>query len=81
MCTNILVTVDSATTATATSCFATHRVDGHTPGTLVAPGPPANVGHYEDAFRRIDGSWLLATRTLVLAFGGPTRRLGRPDGS
>lgn len=36
---------------------------------------PANIGHYEDTFRKADGTWLLATRTLHLAFGGPTERL------
>ncbi|KUL47006.1 hypothetical protein ADL12_00760 [Streptomyces regalis] len=33
------------------------------------------MGHYEDTFRKVDGTWLLATRTLVLPFGGPTERL------
>jgi hypothetical protein len=76
MSTNVLVTVDSPTTATATSYFATYRVDGHTPGAgLPAPRLPANVGHYEDAFRKVDGVWLLAGRTLFLAFGGETERL------
>jgi hypothetical protein len=33
------------------------------------------VGHYEDTFRRQpDATWLLATRTLHLPFGGPTPR-------
>ncbi|WP_133916700.1 nuclear transport factor 2 family protein [Streptomyces sp. NBC_00582] len=75
VCTNILVTVDSPETATATTYFATYRVDGHTEGTFVAPRLPANIGHYEDTFRKADGTWLLATRTLHLAFGGPTERL------
>src|SRR5689334_3015236 len=48
ICTNILVTVDSPTTATATTYFATYRVDGYTEGTLVPPRLPANIGHYED---------------------------------
>ncbi|SEO48710.1 nuclear transport factor 2 family protein [Actinacidiphila rubida] len=74
-CSNILVTVDSPTTATATSYFATYRVDGHDGTTLTAPRLPANVGHYEDAFRKVDGTWLLSRRTLHLAFGGPTERL------
>ncbi|MET7451487.1 nuclear transport factor 2 family protein [Streptomyces sp. NPDC005574] len=78
MCTNVLVTLDSPDTAAATTYFATYRVDGHTEGTLVAPPLPANVGHYADTFRRIDGTWLLATRTLFLAFGGPTERLDGP---
>ncbi|WP_149827902.1 nuclear transport factor 2 family protein [Streptomyces tailanensis] len=75
MCTNILVTVDSPDTAAATTYFATYRVDGYAEGTLVAPRLPANIGHYQDTFRKIDGTWLLATRTLVLPFGGPTERL------
>ena len=78
MCTNILVTVDSPDTAAATTYFATYRVDGYTEGALVAPRLPANIGHYRDTFRRIDGTWLLATRTLVLPFGGPTERLDGP---
>ncbi|MEU5540747.1 nuclear transport factor 2 family protein [Streptomyces sp. NPDC020362] len=81
MCTNILVTVDSPDTARSTSYFATYRVDGYTEGTLVAPRLPANIGHYEDTFRRIDGVWLMATRTLVLPFGGPTERLSSPGQS
>ncbi|MFB7241585.1 hypothetical protein CW362_36740 [Streptomyces populi] len=80
MCTNILVTVDSPDTATATTYFATYRVDGYTEGTLVPTPLPANVGHYEDTFRRTDGVWLIATRTLVLPFGGPTKRLDPLDG-
>ncbi|WP_217255135.1 nuclear transport factor 2 family protein [Streptomyces sp. AC602_WCS936] len=78
MCTNILVSVDSADTAAATTYFATYRVDGYTEGALVAPRLPVNVGHYQDTFRKIDGSWLMATRTLFLPFGGPTERLGSP---
>ena len=73
-CTNILVTVTSATTAEATTYFATYRVDGYTGG-MLPPRPPANMGHYEDTFRRVDGAWLLATRSLHLPFGGPTERL------
>ncbi|MFC7303956.1 nuclear transport factor 2 family protein [Streptomyces monticola] len=81
MCTNILVTVDSPDTASATTYFATYRIDGHVPGALVPPPAPANVGHYQDTFRKVNGTWLLATRTLVLAFGGPTRRLDGAQGS
>ncbi|WKX15990.2 nuclear transport factor 2 family protein [Streptomyces sp. NL15-2K] len=81
MCTNILVTVDSPDTAAATTYFATYRVDGYTDGALVAPRLPANIGHYQDTFRKTDGSWLLATRTLVLPFGGPTERLDSPSQS
>lgn len=76
LCTNILVTVDSPVTASATTYFATYRVDGYTEGTLVAPRLPANIGHYEDTFRKVDGAWLMATRTLVLPFGAPTEHLG-----
>ena len=35
------------------------------------------VGDYLDRFRRVDGTWLLERRTLVLAFGGPTARARR----
>ncbi|MES4900790.1 MULTISPECIES: nuclear transport factor 2 family protein [unclassified Streptomyces] len=77
MCTNVLVTVDSPTTATATSYFATYRVDGYTGG-MLPPRLPANVGHYEDTFRKENGVWLLATRTTFLPFGGPTERVGPP---
>ena len=75
MCTNILVTVASATTASATTYFATYRVDGRTEG-MLPPRLPANVGHYEDIFRKVDGSWLLASRAAFIAFGGPTERVG-----
>ncbi|MFB7846194.1 nuclear transport factor 2 family protein [Streptomyces sp. NPDC056053] len=81
MCTNILVTVDSPDTATATTYFATYRVDGCTDGAPIPPRPPVNIGHYEDTFRRIGGVWLMATRTLVLPFGGPTERLDAPSRS
>ncbi|MGK4585096.1 nuclear transport factor 2 family protein [Kitasatospora sp. HPMI-4] len=74
MCGNILVTVVSPDAATATSYFATYRVDGYTGG-MLPPMLPANVGHYEDTFRKVDGRWLLATRTTFLPFGGPTRQL------
>lgn len=73
--TNVLVTAASPTTATATSYFATHRVDGYAGG-MVPAGPPTQVGNYEDTFRKVDGAWLLASRTLFLPFGGPTARLG-----
>jgi hypothetical protein len=42
---------------------------------MLPPRLPANVGHYEDTFRKVDGRWLLAARTTVLPFGGPTERL------
>ncbi|MFE7670887.1 nuclear transport factor 2 family protein [Streptomyces albidoflavus] len=71
---NILVTVTSGTTATATSYFTTYRVDGHTGGPVPAR-PPVQVGHYEDTFHRAEGHWRLAHRTLFLAFAGPTDRL------
>ncbi|MFE6664859.1 nuclear transport factor 2 family protein [Streptomyces sp. NPDC057697] len=80
MSTNIMVTVESASKATATSYFATYRVDGHTGG-MVPPVLPANVGHYEDGFRKVDGTWLLAHRVTFLPFGGETVRLGRPGRS
>ncbi|MGW1197380.1 nuclear transport factor 2 family protein [Streptomyces sp. NPDC002536] len=81
MCTNILVTLDSPHTAAATTYFATYRVDGYTDGALLPPRLPANIGHYEDTFRKIDGTWLLARRTLVLPFGGPTERVVSPSQS
>jgi hypothetical protein len=74
MCTNVLVTVDSPATASATTYFATYRVDGRTEG-MLAPRLPANVGHYEDIFRKVGGSWLLGSRTVFVAFGGPTERI------
>ncbi|MFJ9173353.1 nuclear transport factor 2 family protein [Streptomyces sp. NPDC102360] len=79
MCTNILVTVDSPDTATATTYFATYRVDGYTGDTIVPARPPANIGHYEDTFRKLEGRWLMASRTLVLPFGGPTEHVGGAD--
>ncbi|WP_354637765.1 nuclear transport factor 2 family protein [Kitasatospora camelliae] len=72
--TNILVTVESPTTARAVSYLTTYRVDGYQGG-MVAPPPPANVGHYEDTFRTLDGTWLLAGRTVHLPFGADTPRL------
>ncbi|WP_424216933.1 nuclear transport factor 2 family protein (plasmid) [Streptomyces sp. BI20] len=75
VCTNLRVTLDSDHTAHATTYFATYRVDGHEPGTIPLSGPPVNVGHYEDRFRKVDGTWLIARRSLFLAFGSPTERL------
>ncbi|MEU7179345.1 MULTISPECIES: nuclear transport factor 2 family protein [Streptomyces] len=80
MSTNILVTVHSTSAATATSYFATYRVDGYTDG-MVPPRLPANVGHYEDTFHKIEDTWLLARRVTFLPFGGETARLSRPDQS
>jgi len=77
MMTNILVTVDSATTAAATSYLATYRVDGYVGG-MLPPRLPANVGHYEDTFQKVDGEWLLATRVTFLPFGADTERLPTP---
>jgi hypothetical protein len=68
---NVLVTVSSPDTAEATSYFTTYRVDGHTGG-MVPPGPPVQVGTYDDTFRRTDDGWLLSSRTLHLPFAGPT---------
>ncbi|WP_433450009.1 nuclear transport factor 2 family protein [Streptomyces sp. CA-142005] len=45
---------------------------GSRPGGPIPSGPPVQVGHYEDAFRRLDGDWLITSRTLHLPFGGPT---------
>ncbi|MFI5547821.1 nuclear transport factor 2 family protein [Streptomyces sp. NPDC051815] len=80
ICTNILVTVTSADTASATTYFTTYRVDGYREG-LVPPRPPVQVGHYEDTFRKADDTWLLTTRTLFLSFAGPTERLAEPGQS
>ncbi|MFF2217605.1 nuclear transport factor 2 family protein [Streptomyces antibioticus] len=74
ICTNILVTVTSESTATATTYFTTYRVDGHTGG-LVPPRAPTQIGHYEDTFLKAEGHWLLSSRSLHLAFAGPTERL------
>ncbi|MFJ6615365.1 nuclear transport factor 2 family protein [Streptomyces sp. NPDC091289] len=74
LCTNILVTLTSASTASASTYFTTYRVDGHTGG-MLPPRLPVQVGHYEDTFRKVDGRWLLAARALFLDFGGPTERL------
>ncbi|MEU9747984.1 nuclear transport factor 2 family protein [Streptomyces niveus] len=74
MCANILVTVTSEATATATSYFTTYRVDGHTGGP-VPPRAPTQVGHYEDTFLKAEGRWFLSSRSLHLAFAGPTERL------
>ncbi|MFH8768440.1 nuclear transport factor 2 family protein [Streptomyces sp. NPDC017958] len=83
---NVLVTVTSPDTATATSYFSTYRVDGHRGG-LVPAEPPVQVGlphsrlrssggtPTNDAFRRVDGRWLLETRVLHLAFAGPTPKV------
>lgn len=73
---NIRVTVTSEDTAEATSYFTTYRIEGWS-GDMVPAAPPVQVGHYEDTFRRVDGQWLLASRTLRLPFGGPTPRQGR----
>ncbi|MFD4906867.1 nuclear transport factor 2 family protein [Kitasatospora purpeofusca] len=72
--TNILVTVESATEARAVSYLTTYRVDGYAGG-IIETRLPANVGHYEDTFRNIDGSWVLATRTVFIPFGADTERL------
>ncbi|MFJ9953217.1 nuclear transport factor 2 family protein [Kitasatospora sp. NPDC091207] len=74
MMTNILVTVGSATTATATSYLTTYRVDGYVDG-MLPPRLPANVGHYEDTFRKVGGAWLLSARATFLPFGADTERL------
>ncbi|MET7679686.1 nuclear transport factor 2 family protein [Streptomyces sp. NPDC005423] len=70
---NVLVTLVQPDTAISTAYFTTYRVDGHH-GEFVPAGPPVQVGHYEDTFRKVDGEWLMATRTLFLPFGGPTPR-------
>jgi hypothetical protein len=74
MSTNILVTVNFASAATATSYFATYCVDGYTDG-MVPARLPANVGHYEDTFRKVENTWILTSRVTHLPFGGETVRL------
>jgi hypothetical protein len=74
MMTNILVSLTSATTAGAISYLVTYRVDGYAGG-MVAPRLPVNIGHYEDAFANVDGTWLLARRVTVLPFGRDTERV------
>ncbi|WP_181809329.1 nuclear transport factor 2 family protein [Streptomyces shenzhenensis] len=49
---------------------------GGSGGGMLPAGPPVQVGHYEDRFRCLDGRWLLASRSLVLPFGGPTPTAG-----
>ncbi|MFF8982131.1 nuclear transport factor 2 family protein [Streptomyces globisporus] len=78
LCTNILVTLTSASTATASTYFTTFRVDGHTGG-MLPPRLPVQVGRYEDTFRKVEGRWLLAARELFLDFAGPTERLSPAD--
>ncbi|MGA4881164.1 nuclear transport factor 2 family protein [Streptomyces lydicamycinicus] len=75
---NILVTLTSVATATATTYFTTYRVDGHTDG-FMPPRAPTQVGHYEDAFLKVDGLWLLRSRSSFLAFAGPSERLEPAD--
>lgn len=77
MMSNVLVTVASPDTSEAISYFTTYRVDGYGGGVIPA-GPPVQVGHYEDTFRRVGGTWLLASRTLRLPFGGATPRANSP---
>ncbi|MFD7944514.1 nuclear transport factor 2 family protein [Streptomyces sp. NPDC059744] len=74
MCTNILVTVDSATTASSTTYFATYRIDGRS-DSLPSPRLPANIGHYEDTFRKGAGVWLTPSRTRFRGGGGATERV------
>ncbi|MFC8225199.1 nuclear transport factor 2 family protein [Streptomyces sp. NPDC057287] len=78
MCTNILVTLTSEATATATTYFATYRVDGYSNG-YVPARPPTQVGHYEDTFLKVNGLWLLGSRSLFLAFAGPAEILEPAD--
>lgn len=80
MTTNILVTLHTAEQASATSYFATYRVDGYTDG-MLPPRLPTNVGHYEDTFHRTGNTWLLASRSLFLPFGEATENLAESDRS
>ncbi|AOR34621.1 hypothetical protein BFF78_29425 [Streptomyces fodineus] len=67
---DVLVTITGPDTASATSSFATYRVDGYEGGAPVPAGPPLQVGRYEDTFRRFDGKWWIASRTLHPPVGG-----------
>ena len=58
----------------------TYRVDGYTDG-MVPPTLSANVGHYEDTFRKVEDTWFLANRVTLLPFGGETVRLSHPNQS
>ncbi|MGW1047815.1 nuclear transport factor 2 family protein [Streptomyces sp. NPDC002586] len=73
---NVLVTVTGPDTAGAVSYFTTYRVDGYEGGAPIPAGPPVQVGHYADTFRRVDGTWLITSRTLHLPFGGDTPKAG-----
>jgi hypothetical protein len=42
---------------------------------MLPPALPVNIGHYEDTFRQVDGTWLLARRVTFLPFGRETQRL------
>ncbi|SOD60929.1 SnoaL-like domain-containing protein [Streptomyces zhaozhouensis] len=72
--TNVRVDVHTPDAAEMTSYLTTFRVDGHR-GELSPAGPPVQVGHYRDTCERRDGAWLLARRTLHLAFAGVTPRV------
>ncbi|OLZ69406.1 hypothetical protein AV521_17950 [Streptomyces sp. IMTB 2501] len=73
---NVLVAVAGPDTASATWYFSTYRVDGYEGGAPVPAGPPVQVGHYADTFRRVDGTWLIVSRTLHLPFGDDTPKAG-----
>ncbi len=52
-----------------------HHLPGRQPHRRHGPGRTSCADrHDEDTFRRVDGTWLLSTRTLFLPFGGPTPR-------
>jgi hypothetical protein len=83
--TNFVLDVDTPTTAFTRTTFTTQRDDGYSPLATVAlafqlpaEGYPANMGYYEDAFRRIDGMWLFARRVLVMELGRPTEPVSLP---
>ncbi|GHD98259.1 nuclear transport factor 2 family protein [Streptomyces alanosinicus] len=73
---NVLVTVTGPDTASAIAYFTTYRVDGYQAGAPIPAGPPVQVGHYADVFRKVDGTWLIASRTLHLPFGDATPKAG-----
>lgn len=69
ICTNILVTLTSASTATATTYFTTSRVDGHSGG-MLPPRPP-------DAGRPLRGHLPQRRRAVAAQQPGPVPGLRR----
>jgi len=61
VCSNIVVSVEAADTASATSAILL----------FTAPDQPPLVGMYRDRFERIDGIWLFSERRGALTFSTP----------